>query len=309
MMIPAVHHPDYTISMPASHPFPMAKFGVLRRQLTSFDTDFRWYSPEPASRTALETVHDPRYLDDLFKGTLDRAAQRRSGFPWSEALVQRVRLETGGTCLAARLALAQGLALNTAGGTHHAHADFASGYCLLNDIAVAARTLLLEGAVARLLIVDLDVHQGDGTARLLANEPRALTFSMHAARNFPARKATSDRDVGLESGVGDEGYLETLAGVLPRLLDAFRPELVLYDAGVDVHAADRLGHLCLSDDGLYRRDRFVIEAARNRGIPIAAVIGGGYDRDIDALCHRHGQLFRAAVGVAGDSRYNRRSEF
>uniref|UniRef100_UPI00349F1C42 histone deacetylase family protein n=1 Tax=Spiribacter onubensis TaxID=3122420 RepID=UPI00349F1C42 len=297
MTIPAVHHPAYTFRLPASHPFPMDKFRVLRAQLEDLDPQLQWYLPEPASRGALEMVHDPHYIDALFAGTLDRVAQRRSGFPWSESLVRRVRLETGGTCLTARLALERGLALNAAGGTHHAHADFSSGYCLLNDIAVAVRVLLSEGLVERVLIVDLDVHQGDGTARLLANEPRAFTFSMHAERNFPARKAVSDLDMPLESGLGDEDYLETLAGVLPRLLDEQQPSLVIYDAGVDVHSADRLGHLCLSDSGLYRRDRFVIEAACRRGIPIAGVIGGGYDRDIDALCRRHGQLFVAAVGV------------
>ncbi|MEX0430695.1 histone deacetylase family protein [Spiribacter insolitus] len=304
MRIAAVHHPDYTIRMPASHPFPMAKFSILKHQLVHFESEFQWYLPPLASRAELETVHEAHYLDALFAGTLDRAAERRSGFPWSEALVRRVRLETGGTCLTARLALENGLALNAAGGTHHAHADFASGYCLLNDIAVATRTLLAGRVVDRVLIVDLDVHQGDGTARLLANEPRAFTFSMHAARNFPARKAVSDLDMPLESGLGDDDYLETLAGVLPRLLDEQQPSLVIYDAGVDVHSADRLGHLCLSDSGLFRRDRFVMEAARRRGIPVAAVIGGGYDRDIDALCRRHGQLFRAAVLGMKESRYN-----
>ena len=297
MPIAAVHHPGYTIDLPASHPFPMAKFRVLRDQLGTWGDAITWHRPSRATRAQLERVHTPAYLDALIDGHLDRAAQRRSGFPWSQALVERVRLETGGTVLTARLALQQGLALNAAGGTHHAHADSASGYCLLNDLAVTARTLLATGEVRRLLIIDLDVHQGDGTARLLADEPAAMTFSMHVARNFPARKAHSDWDVPLASGLDDTAYLETLADLLPRLFDQCAPDLVLYDAGVDVHQADRLGHCGLSDAGLYERDRRVIEAVRSRGIPLAGVIGGGYDRDLDALCRRHAQLFRAAIQI------------
>ena len=297
MPIAAVHHPGYTIDLPASHPFPMAKFRVLRDQLGTLGDAITWHRPSRATRAQLERVHTPAYLDALIGGHLDRAAQRRSGFPWSQALVERVRLETGGTVLTARLALEQGLALNAAGGTHHAHADSATGYCLLNDLAVTARTLLATGEVRRLLIIDLDVHQGDGTARLLADEPAAMTFSMHVARNFPARKAHSDWDVPLASGLDDTAYLETLADVLPRLFDQCAPDLVIYDAGVDVHQADRLGHCGLSDAGLYERDRRVIEAVRSRGIPLAGVIGGGYDRDLDALCRRHAQLFRAAIQI------------
>ncbi|AGY91758.1 hypothetical protein SPICUR_03850 [Spiribacter curvatus] len=297
MPLPAVHHPGYTIDLPSTHPFPMAKFRRFRDQLAALDQHLQWHRPSKATRAQLETVHTPAYLDDLLGGTLDRAAQRRSGFPWSPALVERVRLETGGTLLTAQLALEYGLALNSAGGTHHAHADFASGYCLINDLAVTAVTLLTAGAVQRLLIVDLDVHQGDGTARLLAQQPAAVTFSMHVARNFPARKASSDWDIGLDSGLDDDAYLDTLDRTLPGLIDQVMPELILYDAGVDVHKADRLGHCELTDQGLLRRDGYVIETARSRGIPLAGVIGGGYDRDLDALCHRHAQLFMAALGA------------
>jgi len=299
MPIAAVHHSGYTIDLSASHPFPMAKFRVLRDQLTGMDALIRWHTPALATRCDLQRVHTGDYLDALLGGQLDRAAQRRSGFPWSPALIQRVRLETAGTLLTAQLALEQGLALNAAGGTHHAHAGFASGYCLLNDLAVTARTLLETGAVRRLLILDLDVHQGDGTARLLADEPAAFTFSMHVARNFPAHKADSDWDVPLASGLDDTAYLDTLTATLPALLDRAAPELVIYDAGVDVHQADRLGHCELSDAGLRERDRRVIQAVRGRGIPLAGVIGGGYDRDLDALCQRHAALFHAAIDQAG----------
>jgi acetoin utilization deacetylase AcuC-like enzyme len=297
MSVAAVHHPGYTYDLPVTHPFPMAKFRILREQLNAFGDRLQWHEPAIARAAVLERVHSPGYLQALFEGSLSRAAQRRSGFPWSHELVRRVRLETGGTLLTTQLALDRGIAVNAAGGTHHAHADAASGYCLLNDLAVAAVDLLDRGAVERLLIVDLDVHQGDGTARLLADEPNAFTFSMHAARNFPARKASSDLDIGLESGIGDAAYLDRIEATLPGLIDRLQPDLIVYDAGVDVHEADRLGHCCLSDAGLYARDFSVLAAARSRGRPIAAVIGGGYDRDLDALCHRHAQLFQAATDV------------
>ncbi|RZU98661.1 histone deacetylase [Spiribacter vilamensis] len=299
MTLAAVHHPDYSFDLPANHPFPMAKFRVLRRQLAAFDHRIRWHQPGMANRSALESVHTGAYLDALLAGELDHAAQRRSGFPWSQALIRRIRLETGGTLLAARLALAEGIALNAAGGTHHAHADYASGYCLLNDLAVTAKILLSERRVRRVLIIDLDVHQGDGTVRLLADEPDAVTLSIHAARNFPARKAAGDEDIELESGLTDAAYLEVLSSRLPPVIDRVQPDLVIYDAGVDVHTADRLGHLDLTDDGLYRRDRYVIDTVRARGIPLAGVIGGGYDRDLEALCRRHGQLFVAALDAVG----------
>jgi len=295
MPVPAVHHPDYTFALPPRHPFPMEKFRVLREQLQAFDDDLAWHSPDPIAVEQLAGIHTRSYLDSLLGGTLDRAAQRRSGFEWSDALVRRVRLETGGTLLAARLALEHGLALNAAGGTHHAHADFASGYCLLNDLAVAVRVLLDEGAVSRVLVLDLDVHQGDGTARLLADEPRAFTCSFHAASNFPGRKANSDLDVPLAKGMEDEAYLAELERRLPALLEALQPDLVIYDAGVDVHADDRLGHLLISDRGLLRRDQWVIQRVRSQGVPLAGVIGGGYDRDIGALAARHALLFRAAI--------------
>ena len=301
MPIPAIHHPDYTFELPARHPFPMAKFRVLRQQLERFGDAFAWHTPEAIPVDTLARVHDRAYLQALFAGDLDRSAQRRSGFEWSEALVRRVRLETGGTLLAARLALAHGLALNAAGGTHHAHADHASGYCLLNDLAVTASTLIDEGRVGRVLIIDLDVHQGDGTARLLANEPRAVTCSFHAADNFPARKAVSDIDVPLARGLGDDGYLAELEARLPDALAKARPDLVLYDAGVDVHADDRLGHLALTDNGLRRRDQAVVQTVRAAGVPLAAVIGGGYDRNVEALAARHAILFATAAGFVPSS--------
>lgn len=299
MSLTVIHHPGYTIEMPAHHPFPMAKFRVLRELLgqASLALPIDWQQPDPVSLEALSRVHEREYIKALLNGQLERAAQRRSGFVWSASLIERVRVETGGTLLTVEAALASGLACNSAGGTHHAHADAASGYCLINDLAVAAAHALAKGWATRVLIVDLDVHQGDGTARLFAREPGVFTFSLHAARNFPARKAKSDLDVALENGVTDVAYMHALSSYLPGLLAAYQPDLVLYDAGVDVHRDDRLGYLNLTDSGLYQRDGYVLSACRAREIPVAAVIGGGYDRDIAALAARHAQLHRAAADV------------
>ncbi|PWG62150.1 histone deacetylase family protein [Spiribacter halobius] len=296
-MLHCVHHPGYTIPLPPGHPFPMEKFRVLREQLSGLPA--HWHEPGPAREEDLARVHAPAYLEAFREGTIDERAQRRTGFRWSPALYRRTLLETGGTVLTAALALEHGLACNTAGGTHHAFAGHGSGYCLINDLAVAACWALAEGGARRVLIVDLDVHQGDGTAVLLADEPRAFTFSMHCAENFPARKQRSDRDRALRRGTGDEAYLDALEAELPALLADPAPDLVLYDAGADVHADDRLGHLRLSDDGLSRRDACVLGACRQRGIPVAAVIGGGYDRDIPTLARRHARLHHAAAQVTG----------
>ncbi|MFZ0268026.1 histone deacetylase, partial [Caulobacter sp.] len=190
--------------------------------------------------------------------------------------------------------LAHGIACNTAGGSHHAQADTGAGFCVFNDVAVAARRLLAEGAVGKVLVVDLDVHQGDGTARIFEGDASVFTFSMHAEKNFPARKAVSDLDVDLPDGMGDEAYLETLSGILPDLLARTAPDLVFFNAGVDPHADDKLGRLSLSDEGLARREAYVLSSCLERGIPVAGVIGGGYDADIDRLAHRHALLHRAA---------------
>lgn len=287
-----VHAPGYDCPLPEGHAFPMAKFTQLR-QLLERQGGCHFHAPAPATRAQLESSHDPGYLTALAEGALDRKAQRRSGFDCTPALFERCALETGGTCRTVELALAHGLACNAAGGTHHAHFDFASGYCLLNDLAVAVHHARALG-VRRILILDCDVHQGDGTARLLRDDREVLTVSVHCAENFPSRKAASDCDIGLPRGSGDDAYLQAIHGHFPHLLDTTQPELVLYDAGVDVHEADRLGHLRLTDAGLRARDDAVIKMVRDRGLPLAGVIGGGYDRDIAALAARHAVLFQAA---------------
>jgi len=297
--LPVTYHPGYSIPMPDNHPFPMAKFQRLRahHDATGLASHLAFHQPETVSWHDVQRVHSPAYANAFRDGTTDERAQRRTGFHWSSALVERTRLEVGGTLLALRLALEQGLACNAAGGTHHAHRDFGSGYCLLNDLAIAAATVLDEGLTRRILIVDLDVHQGDGTAAIFANDPRVFTFSMHARDNFPARKQTSDRDVALPREVADDGFLTTLADELIELLDRLQPGLVIYDAGVDIHHADRLGHLAVTDEGLARRDRYVVANCRDRGIPTAGVIGGGYDYDLGALAARHAILHREAARV------------
>ncbi len=287
MTIALVHHPDYVAALPPGHSFPMDKYGLLMAALDASGAAFDRRVPEPAPRDWLEAVHDPDYVAAVFDGTLTRAQERRIGFPVTPAMVRRSQLVIGGTWLAARLALTAGFAANTAGGSHHALPDGGAGYCVFNDIAVAAARLLAEGSVARVAVVDLDVHQGDGTATIFAAEPRVATLSLHGAKNFPVRKARSTRDVELPDGMSDDAYLAVLADELPRFLDAARPDLVVYQAGVDPHADDRLGRLALSDGGLAARDRFVAATCIARALPLASTLGGGYGSDRAGVAARH----------------------
>ncbi len=287
MPIPLVHHPDYVAELPTDHSFPMSKYHLLLDALAEAGADLERHTPQPMPRHWVEAVHAPAYVEAVLTATVDRATERRIGFPVTARVARRSLLSAGGTHLAARLALAHGYAANGAGGSHHALHETGAGYCVLNDLAVAATRLLEEGDARRVVIVDLDVHQGDGTAALLAHEPRAFTFSMHGEKNFPVRKQRSDRDVALPDGMEDAAYLATLAAELPPILDAFRPDLILYQAGVDPHHADKLGRLALTDAGLEARDRFVIREAARRAIPLASVLGGGYGADRMAIARRH----------------------
>jgi len=301
VILPIVHHPGYSCEWPERHPFPMAKFRVLRERLSALGFDardgIRWIEPEPADSGALLRTHTADYLQRFYLGEIVTTRRSPSGFPWSPALVERTLLEVGGTLASVAAALEHGMALNSAGGTHHAYADHASGYCLLNDLAVAAHFLLAEHRLERILIVDCDVHQGDGTAWIFRDEPRVFTLSIHGEDNFPFEKRQSDRDVALPRGTGDDTYLTCLERELDQVVSDFQPQFVLFDAGADVHAGDRLGHFSLSDEGLYHRDHFVLERCRHLGIPVAGVIGGGYDRDLVALANRHAQLFLAALAL------------
>ncbi len=274
----------------------MAKFrqlhDLLRRR--GFEEESHWHQPLPVPRRWMELVHGRAYLEAFAQGRLDAAAQRRIGLPATVPLVRRTWLAVGGTLLTARLALRHGIACHLAGGTHHAFPDHGSGFCIVNDVAVAIRVLLSEGALTRVLVVDLDVHQGDGTAWIFAGDRRVFTFSAHGATNFPARKQASDLDLPLPDGLEDTAYLSELQGRLPDLLDQLKPELVFYNAGVDPHRDDRLGRLCLSSEGLYRRDSLVVNGCLRRAIPIATVLGGGYDA-IEDLVERHALVFQAAA--------------
>lgn len=295
---PMIYHPVYSqVALPANHRFPMDKFARLHAHLLNERVirTSQLIQPEEVTMDVLALAHCPDYLRRFCDGALDATQIRRQGLPWSPALVQRSLTAVGGTLETVRQALDTGLACHLAGGTHHAHHDFGSGYCLLNDLAVAALWAVETGRVRRVLILDCDVHQGDGTARILENRPDIFTLSLHAERNFPARKARSDKDVALPSGLDDRGYLDILTRTLEQILLEFDPELVIYDAGADVHKADRLGLLALTDAGIQARDRFVIRCCIERSLPIACVIGGGYDKDVERLAARHALLHRSAM--------------
>lgn len=299
MPLPLVFHPDYDAPLPPGHRFPMAKFVLLQRYLLEMGhaQPQQFHQPQPPTDALLQRAHDPHYIRAFTEGKLDAMAIRRIGLPWSQVLVRRTRIAVTGTLRTAELAIEHGLACNTAGGTHHAHRDFGSGFCIFNDLAVTAAEMLARHPYWKILIIDLDVHQGDGTAAIFQDEPRVFTFSMHCANNFPLRKATSDLDVALPVGMCDDSYLETLSEHLEPLLSRVQPNLVLYDAGVDPHMADRLGRLKLTDAGLAQRDRMVIEACVQRTIPTACVIGGGYDADHHRLAERHSILHRTASDI------------
>jgi acetoin utilization deacetylase AcuC-like enzyme len=273
----------------------MAKFRLLHQLLLERELARaeQFVQPLPAPRRWLELVHEPRYHQAFAHGTLTHQEQRRIGLPATTALVQRTWLAVGGTVLTARLALEHGLACHLAGGTHHAYPDRGSGFCIFNDCAVAAQVLLDEGRVQQLMVIDLDVHQGDATAAIFASEPRVFTVSVHCQSNFPLRKQNSDIDLPLDDGLQDDDYLIAIGDLIPNLLDQVQPDLVLYNAGVDPHRGDRLGKLCLSSIGLLNRDRLVLDACLRRSIPVATVIGGGYD-DLEPLVQRHALVFRAA---------------
>ena len=294
MPIPIVSHPAYEAALPDGHRFPMRKYGRLAEVLAEKGlVPNGFVVPEEASAGLIALAHGRTYVDQVLTGSVPRDIERRIGLPITEGVARRARASAGGTLLAARLALQHGLAGSTAGGSHHGQRETGAGFCVFNDVAIAAKALKHEGAIRHALVVDLDVHQGDGTADCLRDEPDLFTFSMHAEKNYPVRKIPSDLDIGLPDFMEDDAYMDVLQAHLPRLLDALEPDLVFLNAGVDPHRDDKLGRLCLSDEGLRRRDAYVIEQARARHIPLIAVIGGGYSADIDALAQRHAIVFEA----------------
>ncbi len=290
-MLHVVHHADYMAPQPTRGTFKFDKYylvmEVLRELGRASGYPITEHAPEPMPREWLAAVHDPEYVDQVFAANVPRAKERRIGFPVTEHIASRVRHTNGGTWLAAKLAIRHGYAANSAAGSHHALADTGAGYCVFNDLAVASNRLLAEGDARRIMVVDLDVHQGDGTASLLAGREDVYTLSVHAEKNFPEQKARSSLDIALPDGTGDDAYITQLERHLPAAIDDFEPDLLLYQAGVDPHSGDRLGRLSLSDDGLAARDRFVIREARRRGLPVASALGGGYGDDQRAVAQRH----------------------
>ncbi|WP_394690824.1 histone deacetylase [Hoeflea sp.] len=295
--LPIVHAPAYDAGFAPGHRFPMGKYSRLMELIAESGLSARasFHVPGPASAEWLAMAHVRSYVDQVIASRVPAPIEREIGFAVDERVSLRARLATAGTVMAARLALSEGLACNTAGGSHHARRDQGAGFCTFNDVAVASLVLLADGEAEKILVVDLDVHQGDGTAEICGSNAAVRTVSVHGEKNYPVRKQTSDIDVALPDGVRDEAYLETLDWLLPQTIDSFDPDLVFFNAGVDPHEADRLGRLSLSDDGLKERDRRVFSFFRTRGIPIAAVIGGGYSHDINALARRHLATFEAAA--------------
>lgn len=289
----------YVSPLPEGHRFPMPKFGILRDILLRDGITSEHYAlrPEQATLELLSLVHKAEYIQRFTNNELTTQEIRRVGLPWSESLVVRTKTALMGTVIAAEKALEVGIACNGAGGTHHAFADFGSGFCIVNDLAVTAKHLTQQNGLKKVLIIDVDVHQGDGTAALLQNDTSCITFSVHCKSNFPFTKQQSDYDIELADGVGDEEYMRIIAGNVPALLDEIKPDFVLYDAGVDVYEGDPLGKLSLTLDGIYQRDLFILSECGRRAIPVCGVIGGGYSKDYYELAYRHSLLHRAAKEV------------
>ncbi len=295
------YSPDYYVPLPEGHAFPMGKFPALERKLLAEQLTRPSSVVEPGEATweELSLAHTPGYLAKLREGRLSRAEERRLGLPWSHRLVHRSRVAVRGTVNAAWMALEDGIAANLAGGTHHAFADHGEGFCVLNDVAVAVRVLRRAGWIERALIVDLDVHQGNGTAALFASDPRTFTFSMHGARNYPFRKIPSSLDVELPDETTDGGYLERLEPALAEAFERARPDLLFYLAGVDVVAGDRFGRLALTPAGLSRRDAHVVRSAREARVPLVLLLSGGYAATPAETAELHATALRAAAAVHG----------
>lgn len=294
---------QFPLPLPAGHRFPAEKYRLLAEQVSAFAAG-RMETAPAATRGELIHAHHPDYVDAVLNGTLDARAQREIGLPWSPELAERSRRSVGATVAASRSALLEGCGVNLAGGTHHAGRERGSGFCVFNDIAVASMLLLAEARVRRVLIVDLDVHQGDGTAAIAADEPRIFTFSMHGARNFPFRRVDSDWNIDLPDGTEDAAYLDALARALPELFARARPDLVCYLAGADPYHGDRLGRLALSKQGLAQRDRMVIEACRRHDAALAVTMAGGYSVPITDTVTIQTETVRLACEIFDSSPTN-----
>ncbi|MGF1775839.1 histone deacetylase [Vibrio nomapromontoriensis] len=304
MPVPLIYHHIYSdLPLPEGHRYPINKYRLLYQAIESryLQTElppFELFEPTALNATQLIQVHCPDYVDTLLQGTLPAAKMRRIGFPWSQALIERTLTSAGGTCLAVEKALDHGVAIHLSGGYHHAHYDYGSGFCLVNDLALAAQHALTSG-VEKVLIIDSDVHQGDGTATLMADNPQVVTLSFHCEKNFPARKPASDLDVPLVKGLGDQAFLATFKEVVDLALRLHNPDLVIYDAGVDIHIDDELGYLNITTEGIAKRDEWILARCLEAHIPIACVIGGGYRSQHSDLIPVHMNLINAANKLWG----------
>ena len=298
-MLNIAYHPIYQLPLPEGHRFPMEKYDLLPKQLlyegTCEKEDF--FAPEKIPNAIIESVHDSKYLDRLLNLALDPKEVRKIGFPLSQQLIDREIIIAGGTVEGAKRALTDGIAMNIAGGTHHAFSAWGEAFCLLNDQAIAAQYLIDQQLVNRVLIVDLDVHQGNGTAEIFKNNPAVFTFSMHGAKNYPFHKEESDYDLAMEDGTNDTTYLNTLKTALPHLLEKVKPDFIFYLCGVDVVATDKLGRLGMSIAGCKARDAFVLESCKSLDIPVQCSMGGGYSRDIKIILEAHANTFRIAKEI------------
>ena len=294
MDLPVVNHEDYFAKIGDDHKFPINKFGELANYLIKNKIVKKFHKPYPCSDETLKRAHSEKYIKDIKNKTLDENGVKKIGFPLVDSVVQRSLVATGGTVLAAKLAISNRLACNTAGGSHHATFDSGAGYCVFNDVAVAAQYLLDRGLAKKILIVDLDVHQGNGNSDIFKNNKSVFTFSMHSKSNYPAKKSISDLDVELEDNIEDLEYSNSLKGCLDQL-NKEKFDFVFYIAGVDVHFNDRLGKLKISDEGIKTRDEIVIENFFSKNIPLCGVLGGGYNKDFNKLVELHSYLHQSCA--------------
>lgn len=298
-MLKIAFHPIYQHPLPEGHRFPMLKYELLPEQLIyeGTCTKANFFEPEIPEDEHILRAHTEGYYNDLKNLTLDKRAERKLGFPLSEGLVKREIIIADGTMKASEFALEHGIAMNIAGGTHHAYSNHGEAFCLLNDQAIGARYLQQKKLAEKLLIVDLDVHQGNGTAEIFANDASVFTFSMHGKSNYPFKKETSDLDIALETDANDETYLNLLYKTLPKLIKDQKPDFIYYLCGVDVVASDKLGKLGLTVEGCKQRDRFVLETCKSHNIPLMCSMGGGYSPDIKIIIEAHANTFRLAQEI------------
>ena len=294
MDLPVVNHKDYFAKIGDDHKFPINKFGELANYLIEKKIVKKFHNPYPCSDETLKRAHSEKYIKDIKDKTLDKNTIKKIGFPLVDSVVQRSLVATGGTVLASKLAINSGLACNTAGGSHHANFEGGAGYCVFNDVAVAAHYLLNRGLANRILIVDLDVHQGNGNSDIFKENRNVFTFSMHSKTNYPAKKSISDLDVELEDNLEDEAYIKTLKFYLNQLNNE-NFDFVFYIAGVDIHFNDRLGKLKITDEGVKQRDELVVENFYSKRIPFCGVLGGGYNKDFEKLVELHSLLHQTCA--------------